>query len=131
MHKKKILLVDDSTTIRDFERMILGEASFEFIDARDGEEALFVAARDLPDLILLDVNMPKIDGVETLRRLRRIDRLKNTPVIVITAAGESVERAAQAGGPHTAFVTKPLYAGVLNEKVTSFLAPLAEPPRSR
>jgi two-component system cell cycle response regulator DivK len=121
--KKKILLVDDSNAIRMFERMILGEKDFELIEAVDGEEALFAAARDRPDLILLDVNMPKIDGFETLRRMRRIDILRSIPVIVITMMKEEEAKAAIAGDPYTDFVTKPLYAGTLNEKVQKFLRP--------
>jgi two-component system, cell cycle response regulator DivK len=126
MVKKKILLVDDSNAIRMFERMILGETEFELIEARDGEEALFAAARDRPDLILLDVNMPKIDGFETLRRLRRVDYLKTVPVIVITGVDENEAKAVV--DAYTDYVTKPLYAGTLNQKVQKFLE---LPPTSR
>ena len=70
MHKPpRILIVDDNETNRDILRTRLGRLGYELMEAVDGEEAMAAAREHLPDLILLDVMMPKVDGVEACRQL--------------------------------------------------------------
>ena len=90
--KKKILIVDDEPAIRDSLRLLL-KSSFEVDVAQDGEEALSKLGEDLPDLVLLDVMMPKVDGIEVLRQLQ--ERQISLPVIMLTATN-TVRTAVQA-----------------------------------
>ncbi len=87
----RLLLVDDEPAITENLAPFLQRAGFEVTVAADGEEALRAAARVRPDLIVLDVLMPRLDGREALRRLRRAGDW--TPVILLTQVGESTERA--------------------------------------
>lgn len=87
----RILLVDDEPAITGNLALFLGRAGFEVTVAADGEEALLKIASLAPELIILDVMMPKVDGREVLRRLRREDNW--TPVILLTQVGDSSERA--------------------------------------
>ena len=89
--KPRILLVDDETAITANLTPFLERAGFRVSVATDGEEALRQESDFCPDLIILDVMMPKLDGREVLRRLRRADNW--TPVILLTQVGDSSERA--------------------------------------
>jgi len=93
---KTILLVDVSATSRMKSRMILGkQAGYEFISACDGKEGVEVALSRNPDLILMDVEMPRMGGLEACRTLRRNTATKHTPIILLTMRGE--EAAVKAG----------------------------------
>lgn len=84
MKKKKILVADDEPEIVDIVKRML-EDEYEVITAYDGEEALRKAKKEKPDLILLDILMPKLDGWETLKKLKEDEELKNIPVSMLTA----------------------------------------------
>jgi len=85
----KVLLVDDSSTA-----LLLGETvfrehtSYEVVTARDGEEGLQKALAEKPDLILLDVVMPKMDGFAACREMRKQECLKSVPIVMVTSRGE-------------------------------------------
>ncbi len=87
--KKKILVVDDEpTTVRVVQEML--EANqYEVVTALSGEEGMYHALRDKPDLILLDILMPGIDGFEVLCRLKGNEKTKDVPVVMLTAKGET------------------------------------------
>ena len=106
--KKRILLVDDSNTSLMIEKMLLGNASYEVITARDGDEAVKKAIVELPDLILMDVVMPKMTGLEACRVLRAHGSTKTTPIILVTTRGEreTVEQGYASGCND--YVTKPI-----------------------
>ena len=91
MDQSKLLLVDDEEAITTNLAPFLERAGFDVAVAGDGEEALQMVETSAPDLIILDVLMPRLDGREVLRRLRREDNW--TPVILLTQVGEAVERA--------------------------------------
>ncbi len=122
MDKKKILLVDDSSTTLMMEKMILSQGAYDLITASDGEEALERAEQERPDLILLDVVMPKMDGFEACRRLREHAETKAIPVIMVTTRGEAqnVEQGYALGCND--YVTKPINGLELMTKVKSLLA---------
>ena len=104
----KILLVEDNELNRDMLSRRLIRRGYEVVMAVDGEEALASAAREQPDLILMDMSLPKIDGWEATRRLKADPSLCATPVIALTAhamAGDR-ERALEAGCDE--FDTKPI-----------------------
>jgi DNA-binding response OmpR family regulator len=118
---KKILLVDGSRTSLLLERMILAPESYQLLVALDGEEALQVAAAERPDLILMDVVLPGLDGLSALRRLRAAPDTRSTPVILVTTRGEpdSVEAGWESGC--TDYIAKPIDAEELISKVRSCL----------
>ena len=121
MSKKKILLVDDSTTMLLMERMVLGNGGYQLLTARDGEEAVRTALSDTPDLILLDVVMPRMDGFEVCRKLRSHDRTRQTPIIMVTTRGEEshVEEGFRSGCND--FVIKPINGLELLTKIKNLL----------
>jgi CheY-like chemotaxis protein len=106
--KKKVLLVDDSSTALMIEQMLLSKASYDIVTARDGREAVHTATQELPDLILMDVVMPNMTGLEACRALRAQESTKAIPIILVTTRGEneSVETGFASGCND--YVTKPI-----------------------
>jgi CheY-like chemotaxis protein len=88
---KLILLVEDSKFLRMANARALGKAGFRVVTANDGEEALRVAIDDRPDLILLDMLLPKMGGVEVLRALRKNPSTSKTPIVVMSSLAQSNE----------------------------------------
>ncbi len=119
--KKKILLVDDSKTSIFLARTLLGRGRFHLIEANDGVEALEKAGNELPDLILMDMVMPRMDGLEALRRLRRQPATAGIPVVMVTTRSEAdrVDEAFSIGCSD--YVTKPVDQGDLLKKVNHIL----------
>ena len=95
--KKKILVVDDEVMVRVVLRKILIKEGYKVLCARDGESAIKKIENETFDLVLLDLKMPGIDGIETLEKIRKIN--KNIPVILISGylTNEKVERATKLG----------------------------------
>ena len=85
MPKSRILVIDDEAAIRDSLRMTLEYAGYEFVGAATGQEGLALAERDAPDIVLLDIKMPGMDGMEVLSRLRQMSEV--TPVVMISGHG--------------------------------------------
>lgn len=127
MPRKKILLVDDSSTILMMEKFILRNDPYILITASNGEEAVRKAAAELPDLILLDVIMPRMSGFEACRLIRDNAALKEVPIIMVTTRGEAanVETGWLVGC--TDYVTKPINSVELLAKVRSLLSEVEEP----
>ena len=117
----RILVVDDNPANVDILRARLLAQGYEIITASDGEEALNVVREQLPDLILLDIMMPKLDGVEVCRRLRADPTLPFIPIVLVTAKSDSkdVVAALEAGGDE--YLTKPLDHAALGARVKSML----------
>jgi DNA-binding response OmpR family regulator len=103
------------------ERMILATCGYEICTAGDGEEAVEVAAREHPDLIVLDIVMPRKDGIAACAALRQQEATRDVPIIMVSTRGEeqSMEAAFRAGC--TDFVTKPINHGELATKVRAYL----------
>ena len=121
MERKKILLVDDSNTILMMEKMILNKSNYTMVTASNGEEAVTKAESEKPDLILMDVIMPKMDGFEACRRIRLSAATSTIPIIMVTTRGEelNVETGYQAGC--TDYVTKPINSTELMSKLRNYL----------
>jgi len=117
MGKKKILVVDDSRTALFMVTTILRKERYELVTAGDGEQALEMAASERPDLILMDVIMPRKTGFEACRELKRREDTRAIPVILVTTRGEgeNVEAGFQSGCND--YVTKPINAQELLTKV--------------
>jgi CheY-like chemotaxis protein len=118
---KKILLVDDSRTVLLMERMILAKQAYDLVLAHDGLQGIEVAREERPDLIVMDVVMPRMDGLEALQRIRADEALRDTPVMLVTTRGEPehVERGYAAGCSE--YVTKPIDAPAFLTKVRELL----------
>jgi CheY-like chemotaxis protein len=118
---KRLLLVDDSETVIQFEKLILRGMGFDISVAKNGKLALEQVAAHRPDLILLDIMMPELDGVETLRCLKVNPDAKDIPVIMVTTKGdpEMIARATEAGCDD--YITKPVDKMELLEKIRKHL----------
>ena len=100
-----VLVVDDESTIRDLLNIFLPTKGLKVILAANGEEALELAKKNIPKIILLDIKMPGIDGMETCRRLRAEEQTRYIPVIMVTAFGTTKTEATDAGADD--FISKP------------------------
>jgi two-component system cell cycle response regulator DivK len=119
---RRILVVEDNPLNLKLVRDVLQVAGYEVIEARTGEEGLRMAQEDPPDLVLMDLQLPGIDGTETLRRLREGTLGPDVPVVAVTALAmaEDKERAARAG--FDGYVEKPISVRALPGQIEAFLA---------
>lgn len=117
----RILVVDDVADNVEILRMRLTSLGYEVVVASDGEEALAAVAKELPDLVLLDIMMPKIDGLEVVRRMKADASLPFIPVILVTAKAtpKDVVAGLDAGGDD--YLTKPIDHGALVARVRAML----------
>jgi len=122
MSKKKVLVVDDSPTAMFMVTTILKREPYDLVKAHDGQEAIEVAAAERPDLILMDVVMPRKTGFEACRELKQREDTKSIPVILVTTRGEgeNVEAGFESGCND--YVTKPINAQELLAKVRDHIA---------
>jgi len=88
----KILIVEDEETISSMYEASMGKAGFKVVLAKDGEEGLKAATESKPNLILLDIMMPKMDGFAVLEKLKSDDNTKNIPVVMLTNLGQSEDK---------------------------------------
>lgn len=118
---KKILIVEDMEFNLDLLVQLL-EEDYEIVTAGDGASGVEIAERERPDLILMDLSLPVIDGWEATRRIKASDALKNTPVLALTAhAMSGDEEKARASGCDD-YLSKPLDEDLLFEKLDALLA---------
>ena len=117
----KILLVDDEPDIVEILRYNLVKENFQVLKAYNGTDAIEMAVANNPDLIIMDIRMPGISGIETCRKLRLIGSLKNTPVLFLTADSDeyTTMNAFEAGADH--FITKPIRPAILLEMINDLL----------
>jgi len=121
--KKKVLVVDDEKDLREAIATALSYEGFEVRTATDGVEAYAAAEEMRPDIILLDILMPKRDGVEALRSLRAAEWCKNTPIIVMTVLDDMGKLAeALEAGAHEYLVKTDISLSSIVEKVKTRLA---------
>ena len=122
MSNKKILVVDDSKTAMFMVTTILKREPYDLVTAHDGQQAVEVAVVERPDLILMDVVMPRKTGFEACRELKQREDTKSIPVILVTTRGEgeNVETGFESGCND--YVTKPVNAQELLAKVRDHLA---------
>jgi adenylate cyclase len=117
----RILIVDDNETNRDILMARLGPQGYDLTQAADGEEALTAAKEQLPDLILLDIMMPKIDGIEVCKRIKNDATMPFTPIILCTAKADSKDVVAGLEAGADEYLTKPIDQTALVARVKSVL----------
>ena len=120
-YSKKILVVDDNEDSRDLVVKVLKNRGYQMVEAVDGEDALEKAESENPDIILLDISIPKLDGYEVTRRLKSREKFRNIPIIALTAhamKGDK-EKALQAG--YDGYISKPISIHELPEQIKSYL----------
>lgn len=120
MAKKKILVVDDTEWNRDLLVQLL-EDDYAVIEAVDGEQGVKAAEQDKPDLILMDLGMPVMDGWEATRRIKANDALKHIPIIAVTShamVGDEID-ARKAGCDD--YLPKPIDEAALLDKIKTFI----------
>ena len=118
---KKILIADDKATSRELLRTVLERQGYAITEAADGEEALQKALAEPPDLILLDLQMPRRSGYEVLRELRKDPRHAEVPIIAITASAMQGDREKALAAGFTGYMAKPVALVHLREEVQRLL----------
>ena len=119
--KIKILLVDDEPDILEILSFNLSKEGYQIFTAENGEEGLELATQHLPHLIILDVMMPVMDGIETCERLRMDKRFENTVILFLSARGEDYSQVAAFESGADDYVTKPIKPRIFNSKVKAML----------
>ena len=120
---KRILVVDDQEDNRRILRDLLTANGFEVIEGKTGEEGVALAEERTPDLILMDIQLPSIDGYEATRRIKAKPALAATPLIVVTSYALSGDDAKAFAAGADAYVSKPFSPRALLAKVRGFLGP--------
>jgi DNA-binding response OmpR family regulator len=118
---RTVLVCDDKEALRALVRAALESSGCEIVEACDGNEALELARSLDPDLIVLDLMMPGLSGLQVLDALRSEQRFANTPVIVLSARAQVADREAVAGAGATGFMAKPFSLRELCAEVTNQL----------
>ena len=118
MSKTKVMIVDDDSRIRDLLRLYLIKADFQVIEAEDGITALLLHQQNKPDIILLDIMMPVLDGLETCRQIRKLD---STPIILLTARTEEEDKLMAFGSGADDYVEKPFNPSEVIARIRAIL----------
>jgi len=121
MAKGRILVVDDEIYIVHILDFSLGMEGYEVLTALDGEQALEKARTEKPDLIVLDIMMPKLDGYETCKRLKSDAETKDVPVILLSAKGRNVDQKVGFEVGADDYITKPFSPRKLVERINAIL----------
>lgn len=117
----RILIADDEKDIRDLITFTLHFAGHEVIAASNGEDAVHQAVEAIPDIILLDVRMPRMTGYEACREIKADERTKHIPVIFLSAKGQESEVSAGIEAGADAYILKPFSPDQLTEKISAIL----------
>lgn len=104
---KSILTVDDSTSIRQLVRFTLEQSGYHVIEASDGQEALGELKQNAVDLVLTDLNMPNVDGIELIRQIRADSGLKFLPIVMLTTESQEKKKQEGKAAGATAWIVKP------------------------
>ena len=118
---KRILVVEDQEDNRQIVRDLLSASGYELTDAITGEEGVALAKRDRPDLILMDIQLPGIDGYEATRRIKADPELRHIPIIVVTSYALSGDDQKAFAAGCDGYVTKPFSPRLLLAKIREYL----------
>jgi CheY-like chemotaxis protein len=118
---KTVLIVEDSEDARYFMRLELEQLGYRIVEADNGEKAVEVAEREHPDIILMDLSLPIMDGIAATEKIRACDGFSTVPVIAVTAHQETDFRADAKAAGFNAYVTKPIDMPWLSELIEGLL----------
>ena len=118
---KKVLIVDDEKDLVDMLKLRIEAMGYEVYSAFDGQEGLAKAREIKPDLIVLDIMMPKMNGYEVCRFLKFDDEFKDIPIIMLTARGQEADKQLGEEVGADEYITKPFDSNELVEKIKSIL----------
>jgi two-component system alkaline phosphatase synthesis response regulator PhoP len=121
MFQAKVLVVDDEVYILHILDFILGAENYDVITATNGEQALEKVREEKPDLVVLDIMMPKLDGYETCKALKGNPETKNIPVILLSAKGRNVDQKVGFEVGADDYITKPFSPRKLVERINAIL----------
>jgi len=121
VERKRILVVDDEIYIVHILEFSLTMEGYTVLTASDGQEALKTIEAERPDLVVLDIMMPSLDGYQVCRKLRQDDQFQNLPVILLSAKGRPVDREAGLEAGADDYITKPFSPRKLLEKIRELL----------
>ena len=121
MDAPKILYVEDDFQNRVLVRRVLQAYGFTVVEAEDGREGLRVAEEMLPDLILMDINLPEMDGYEVTARIKQIDSLAHVPIIAMTANVMKGDREKTLATGCDGYIPKPIDVDLLPEQINKYL----------
>ncbi len=128
---RKILVVDDNDDIREMLAVLLDMQGYRVVVAGDGEEAVLVAVREEPDIILMDVMMPKLDGLEAARRINQNPKLARVPIIGLSAFSDPLtENGLENSFSWTAYLRKPIDVDELERLLVKTLHAADVSPRN-
>ncbi|MCF8044800.1 MAG: response regulator [Desulfarculaceae bacterium] len=117
----RILLVEDNENNLYLARFLLKNAGFEVIEARDGLEAVKTVSRELPDLVLMDMQLPELDGYEATRRIRSDETTARVPVVAMTAYAMKGDREKAGDAGCTGYIKKPIDPAAFVDQVKAHL----------
>jgi two-component system cell cycle response regulator DivK len=118
---KRILIAEDKATSRELLRTVLEKQGYAVIEAADGEQALQQARADVPDLILLDLQMPLRSGFDVVSELRQDSRFTDVPIVAVTASAMQGDREKALVAGFSGYLTKPLSLSTLREEIRRLL----------
>lgn len=121
MSKYKVLLADDDPGLRKLVGTTLGTDDFDLYHAADGEETLAIARHEHPDIILLDINMPKKNGLEVCREIKSCPETADIKVVMLTASGSDADKASAAEARADDYFVKPFSPIALLNKIYDLL----------
>jgi two-component system phosphate regulon response regulator PhoB len=132
MSKPTVLVAEDESALVTLLRYNLEREGYRVLEARDGEEALLIAAEEQPDMVILDWMMPQLSGIEVCRRLRSRQETRNVPILMLTARGEETDRIRGLDTGADDYLTKPFSPRELVARIRTILrrhagTPLAAP----
>jgi two-component system cell cycle response regulator DivK len=118
---RRILVVDDNNDSRELVVKVLKNKGYEMIEAIDGEDALEKAVSEKPDLILLDISIPKLNGYEVTKRLKSLEEVRDIPVVALTAHAMKGDRAKALEAGCEGYISKPINVRELPAQVKSYM----------
>lgn len=119
--RRKILIVEDNQDSRELFVKILKNKGYDLIEAVDGEEAIEKALKEKPNLILLDISIPKLDGYEVTKRLKTLEEFQDIPIVALTAHAMKGDREKFISAGFEGYISKPINVREFPEQVKEYL----------
>ena len=117
----RILVADDNAASRELIKEVLEMSGYDVVEAADGQDAVSRARENTPDLVLVDIQMPRLDGYGVLRELRADPRLSNLQVVALTAFAMQGDRERALGAGFDGYITKPVEIAALRQEIKRIL----------